>query len=49
MKSKLFFILLASILIAALLPGGSAFAWPYPHQSRTIDPIVSTEWLNDNM
>ena len=48
MKTKIFFILLATILIAALLDSGSAFAWHYPPSSRTIDPIVSTEWVAQN-
>jgi thiosulfate/3-mercaptopyruvate sulfurtransferase len=48
MKTKLFFTVLASILIAALLPCGSALAWYHPLSSRIMDPIVSTDWLNDN-
>jgi len=49
MKNKIFFILLAPILIASLLPCGSAFAWHNPPSSRTIDPIVSTDWLLENI
>jgi thiosulfate/3-mercaptopyruvate sulfurtransferase len=49
MKTKIFFILLASILIASLLPCGFAFAWHYPPSSRMIDPIVSTDWLLQNI
>lgn len=49
MKTKIFFILLVSVLIAVLLPGSSALAWHSPPSSRTIDPIVSTEWLLQNI
>jgi thiosulfate/3-mercaptopyruvate sulfurtransferase len=48
MKSRLFFTVPAFVLIASLLPWGSAFAWRHPSPVRMIDPIVSTEWLDDN-
>ncbi|CAB1065742.1 hypothetical protein D1BOALGB6SA_10541 [Olavius sp. associated proteobacterium Delta 1] len=48
MKTQLFFTVLASILIASLIPCGSAIAWYHPPSSRDIEPIVSTDWLADN-
>jgi len=48
MKTKLSFILLASILAVLVLLCGSAFAWYYPPSNRIIDPIVDTVWLADN-
>jgi thiosulfate/3-mercaptopyruvate sulfurtransferase len=48
MKTKLSFILLASILAVSFLLCGSAFAWHYPPSKRIMDPIVGIDWLTDN-
>lgn len=48
MKTIPFFTLLALVLMASLLTGGSAFAGHHPPAVRTMDPIVNTGWLNAN-
>ena len=48
MKRKLFFVLLVPFLIAVLLLGGSAFAGHGKPSVRMIDPIVSTDWVDEN-
>jgi thiosulfate/3-mercaptopyruvate sulfurtransferase len=48
MKKKAFFTLLVSFLIASLIWGCSAFTRQEAVSHRTIDPIVSTDWLTAN-
>ena len=48
MKTKAFFTLLVSLLIASLICGCSAFTRQEAASHRTIDPIVSTDWLVEN-
>jgi thiosulfate/3-mercaptopyruvate sulfurtransferase len=48
MKKKVLFALLAFILIASLLPGGYGYAKDVSLTTRTIDPVVSTDWLAAN-
>jgi len=47
MESRVTFLLTASIFFATLLLSGQAFAKHKPPWVRTIDPIVSTDWLHD--
>jgi len=48
MKTTVFIVLALSILIALLLPCGSAFARHNPSSVRAIDPIVSSDWLDSH-
>lgn len=50
MEKKLLFILPMCVLMASLFLAGFAQACPHRpcHGGRTIDPIVSTEWLDGN-
>jgi thiosulfate/3-mercaptopyruvate sulfurtransferase len=48
MKSKLFFTLLVSFLIASLIGGCSALTPQETVSPRPIDPVVSTDWLAAN-
>ena len=48
MKTKTFFALLASILIASLVAGCAGLTQGDATSGRMIEPIVSTEWLSAN-
>jgi len=48
MKKKLLLALPVVVFIAALLSAGSAYTKDNPLASRSIDPIVSTDWLAAN-
>jgi thiosulfate/3-mercaptopyruvate sulfurtransferase len=48
MEKKILFVLPAFVLTASLLLAGHAYAKHVPPWTRTIDPIVSTEWLADH-
>jgi thiosulfate/3-mercaptopyruvate sulfurtransferase len=48
MKASAFFILMASVFMASLLFGGYVCTSTAAAGDRTIDPIVSTDWLNKN-
>jgi thiosulfate/3-mercaptopyruvate sulfurtransferase len=49
MKIKIFFVVPAFVLFVSFLLCAFASAKHYPPAARTIDPIVSTEWLEANM
>ena len=49
MKKGMVCTLMSLIVFTLLLSGGTAFAKKYPPVMRNIDPIVSTEWLLDNL
>ena len=49
MKTKAFFVLLASILIVPLVAGCAGFTRNEATSGRMIGPIVSTDWLSANM
>jgi hypothetical protein len=48
MKTKAFFVLLASILIASWVAGCAAFTRHEATSGRVIEPIVSSDWLSAN-
>ena len=48
MKTKTFFVVMAPIIIVSLLSGCSTLTRQEAPSSRTIDPIVSTDWLHAN-
>ena len=48
MSIKMFFIVLVSVFMTSLLSGGYVFAASASAGDRSIDPIVSVEWLNQN-
>ena len=49
MKKRVLFCVPVLIVCASLLLGGYAYAWYDRPGARTIDPIVSTDWLYDNI
>ncbi len=48
MKTKSFFVLLASILIVSVFAGCAALSRHETASDRMIEPVVSTEWLSAN-
>lgn len=48
MKTKSFFVLLASILIVSVFAGCAALSRHEAASDRKIEPVVSTEWLSAN-
>ena len=48
MEKKILFVLPAFVLVASLFLAGHAYAKHVPPWTRTIDPIVSTDWLEAN-
>ena len=48
MEKRILFVLPAFILMASLFLAGHAYAKHVPPWTRTIDPIVSTDWLSDH-
>ena len=48
MKKKVLFALPVFVLVAVLLPDCYAYAKDSPLATRTIDPVVSTDWLGAN-
>jgi thiosulfate/3-mercaptopyruvate sulfurtransferase len=48
MEKRILFVLPAFILMVSLLVAGHAYAKHVPPWTRTIDPIVSTDWLFDH-
>jgi thiosulfate/3-mercaptopyruvate sulfurtransferase len=49
MESRISVLAIALVFLAALLLFGEAFAKHKPPSARTIDPIISTDWLEQNL
>ncbi len=49
MRKQLFFTLLAAALFSLLFLGNAAYAKPAAPDGRTVEPLVSTQWLADHL
>jgi len=49
MEKKVLFFVAMFVLFTSLFLVGSAQAWHHPPGAREIDPIVSTDWLEQNL